>query len=84
MDQTRFAVEREFLLVPQNIRHTGINTPVDTQVAIDEFMTQGNKAGFINRWFLIGQDEKANLVFLDQCLDFINLNCPFAIDGTKL
>jgi len=71
MDQARLAVEGQQLFIAQNIGDARIDAPENVELAVDQFLTEGDELLLVDRRLLVGQDEEADAVIAHQRLDFV-------------
>lgn len=74
MDQPRLAIEMQQFAVAEDIGHAGVHRPFDpvVQAAVDQFLTEFDEFLLVDGRFLVGEDEEAPAVVVDQSLDFID------------
>jgi hypothetical protein len=67
-----FAIQRQLFFIAQDVRHAGVDTPLNFQVAPDQFFAKRDKFLFVDGRLLVSEDEEADIVIADQALDFID------------
>ena len=74
MNQPGTAIERQILLVAQDIGDPRVDAPLHLvrQAARDQFLAELDKLLAIDGGLLIGEDEEADIVFRVERLDFID------------
>ena len=74
MNKPCLAEERKQFLVAQDVRDAGVDAPFDLigQATVDQFLTELDKLLAVDAGFLVGQDEKADLMFVYQLLDLVH------------
>ncbi len=72
VDQPGLAVEGQQLLVAQDVGHAGVDAPQDGELALDEFLAEGDELLAVDGGLLVGEDEEADLVVAHQGLDLVD------------
>jgi hypothetical protein len=70
--QSRLAIKRQLRLVAEDVGDAGVDPPGDAEVARDQLLAEGHELLLVDRGLLVGEDEEADVVLLDQHLDLVH------------
>ena len=74
VDQAGLAVERQQLLVAQDVGDARVDAPLDLvgQAARDQLLAELDELLAVDGRFLVGEDEEPDVVLVDQLLDLVD------------
>ena len=67
-----FRYKRQQLFVAQNVGYARVDTPENVEISLDQFLAEGDELLAVDRRFLVGKNEEADLMVAYQRLDFVH------------